>query len=191
MDTSPTIAVFEMLIQRLGKVEDGIARTEKLLKDQRAFEDVREIMLTPVTSLVGARLLPHEREYKLCERLEDILHDSIDISAPSKKIVKSCVDRLMDLGAHRLSFLMLCQISNMTEDLEPVLDLACSSELVPIEDAVAFMLHSEDLASLRNNDDPDRRDAILERISVFLDRYKSHWKTLGFSPGKPWIIGSY
>lgn len=190
MQCSPTVAAFEMLIERLERVEDGLARTERLICDQRAALDVREITLLPVTRLVGSRLSPHGREYRLCERLEDILYDSMDVLAPAQTVIDRAVRRLRELGADRVTFLMLCQIANMTEDLRPVLDLACTRPLVPVEDALAFMLHAENLVPFKT-DDRDERDELNEKIHGFIHQHKSLWGTLGFVPGNPWVIGSY
>ena len=187
----PRIAAFEMLVRRLSDVESAMARAEKSVRELPAAQDVRDVGLVSVTDLVDRPIRPHHRLYKLCERLEDALYDAVDLSQSGRGIVRGCVERLRGLGANRVTFLMLCQISNLTSDIEAVLDLADDRRLVPIEDALAFVLHAEDILSTRHQADPDERDRLLERVDASIQRWRAHWDTIAFVPGRPWTIGHY
>lgn len=44
---------FEMLIERLGNVEDAVARTERAVRDHGAAADVREIMYIEPEAFAG------------------------------------------------------------------------------------------------------------------------------------------
>eukprot|EP00873_Tetraselmis_striata_P043902 jgi/Tetstr1/464166/TSEL_008971.t1 len=185
------IATFEMLIRRLEEVEASVGRAERLLRDQPAAQDVREIMLVSVSDLVHHPIRPHHRLYKLCERMEDALYEAVDLAESGKDIVRRCVDRLRELGANRITFLMLCQMSNLTDDLDAVLDVAEQRRLVPIDDSLAFALHAEDLVSTQHQSDPDEKARLLERVEAAIDRGRPHWGAMGFVPGRPWTIGHY
>eukprot|EP00873_Tetraselmis_striata_P033915 jgi/Tetstr1/454179/TSEL_041098.t1 len=194
MDGDPRVAAFEMLMRRIGDVEDTMLRTERLFRDQGAAADVRDILLTPVTDLVNRTMASHERLYRLCERLEDLLHQAVDAATRAgdpRGVVDVAVARLRELGASRLTFLMLCQISNMTDDLELILDLVGDRRIVPDADALAFALHAEDIACRYFQDRADRREAIYARVETITNDLRMHWKAVGFQPGRPWSIASY
>lgn len=187
----PRVLAFEMLIRRLEGVESAVARAERLLRDQAAAQDVRDVLMVCVTDLVHQPIRPHHRLYKLCERLEDLLHDAVDQALGGEEVVRRSVERLRELGANRITFLMLCQMSNMTDDIGAVLDAAEDRRLVPVEDALAFALHAEDLVSAHHQSDPDEQARLFERTESMVDRWRGHWETVGFKPGRSWSIGHY
>lgn len=187
----PRIAMFDMLIRRLEELEGAVARAEKLVRDQPAAQDVRDVLLVCVTDLVRQPIRPHQRLYKLCERLENVLYDAVDLSQSGEDIVRRCVERLTELGANKVTFLMLCQISNLTDDIDAILDITDNRNLVPVEDALAFALHAEDLINNQYQSDLDEQARLFERVEQKIDRWRAHWKTIDFKPGKPWSIGHY
>nr|WRJ69756.1 hypothetical protein TetV2_00307 [Oceanusvirus sp.] len=190
-DDSAAVRAFEMLTERLASLEEAVARSEKRVADAPLQLDVREIMLIPAQELVFSKIRPGSKLYRLCERLETILSDAVK-DLEGSAVLKTAIDRLRELGANRITFLMLDQISWLCDDTEAVIDFAFTSYLVPIEESVAYALRAEDIVHCNVKPrDEALAERLFGRISAFLRRHKWQWKNIFYSPGEPWTIASY
>lgn len=188
MEEGAAVRAFEMLLERLGRIEDAVARLAADRRDDRMAVDVRQAMMVPVTALLRP-VSTHSRTYKICERLENVLHDNVDLSLDGPGLVRGAAALLGRLGTHRITYLMLCQISYLTDDLGAVLDLADDRDSVPPEDALAFYLYAE--GNIVRQRYGDRGEKFSDRILSAVDGLRGHWGALGYSPGDPWYIWAY
>ena len=186
MDSAQT-RVFEMLVERLGALEDSVSRVAKRMSEIDARADIRELVLTPVSELVGTNTEPDSRYYKLCERLELYMYDALDVAQRGPDFVRRAAEWLREMGANRISFPLLCQISNMTDDVVAVLNLIKNTGVVPVEDGLAFALFEEQQMRLAGSHDPDTQIALQD----FILRYKHQWSNVGYRPGVYWLISRY
>ena len=190
-DSNSSLRVFEMLIERIGALEDAVQRSNRRIRDMDIRADVRHLILTPVKSLIGNSRDTDSVYYKLCERLETHMYEALhaDIAKPGAHFVRSALEWLQYMGANRINFPLLVQISNMTDDTEEVMKVVTDTGLVPIEDGLAFALYQD---AILNTIIPTEADTgIRSTIAEFIHRNRHHWSSVGYRPGMLWVVDRY
>jgi len=180
-----------MLIERLGALEDAVCRANRRVRDMDVRADVRDLVLTPVKSLIGKSHDTDSTYYKLCERLETYMYEALqsEVAKPGTQFVRAALEWLQYMGANRINFPLLVQIANMTDDTEAVMKVVTDTGLVPIEDGLAFALYQDAVLNLTI---PTEADAgIRSTLAEFIYRNRHHWSSVGYRPGVLWVVARY
>lgn len=190
-DSNYSLRVFEMLIERIGALEDAVHRANRRVSDMDIRADVRHLVLTPVKSLIGKSHDTDSTYYKLCERLETYMYEALhaDVAKPGAHFVRSALEWLQYMGANKINFPLLVQIANMTDDTEEVMKVVTESGLVPMEDGMAFALYQDAMLNMTIPTDADA--GIRSTIAEFIYRNRHHWSSVGYRPGVLWVVARY
>lgn len=183
------VRVFEMMVERLGALEDAVAETNKRVKEIDARADIRHLLLTPVKSLIGSTQDTDSVYYKLCERLESHMYKAMDMSKPDPDLFHAALNWLQSMGANKINFPLLVQIWNMTDDVASVMEVVKNTELVPVEDGLAFALSQR--ANLHTMPQSYQDTSTIDMLSEYILAHKHHWSSVMYRQGIFWVIARY